>query len=392
MLNRRTETLGIVVSVAALCVFGLLMLYSSSYVLAGSSRAYNFDRAFFVKRQFVGIVMGFAFFLLIQRLDDSTIKKAVPWVTLGTLAALALVFVPHLGVSVKGAKRWLRLAVVNVQPSEFARYGLIAYFAYKVDRKGEDFGAQLKDYLPVAAVWFVMSVLLLLEPDYGMVILVTGIFFFLVFVTGFPMKILAPLTLAGAAALGVAVVSSPYRMKRIFAFLNPLEHARGSGYQVVQSLIAFANGGAFGTGIGAGKQKLFYLPEIHTDYIFSVIGEELGFFGVAAIATIFILFLYACYRVSLRARDGFGRIFALGVGFSVSLSAFMNMCVCLKLLPPKGMVLPFISYGRSSVIAHLAAVGLVVRISRMGRETAKDEDPYRRWWHRRSRLPRTGYC
>jgi len=387
-LNRRVENILLLTTVVGLCMFGLIMLYSSSYVLAGSSKAFNYDRAFFVKRQFIGILIGFAIFALLQRVDEYSIKKAMPAVMLASLAALVVVLVPHLGVSVKGSKRWIRLLFLNIQPSEFARFAFIGYFAYKVDQKGEVFGKNIRNYVPLFVVWLITVVLLLLEPDYGMAMLVTGVFFILVFVTGAPMKALVPFAASGMAMFVAAIISSPYRMKRILAFLNPMSHSRGSGYQVVQSLIAFSNGGFLGTGIGAGKQKLFYLPEIHTDYIFSVIGEELGFVGVVMVTTVFLLLLFLCFTVSRRARSDFGRVFALGVGISIALSAFANMSVCLKLLPPKGMVLPFISYGRSSIIAHLAAVGVVYMVSKTGRETGRDEDSHRWWWHRRARISR----
>ncbi len=364
------------------------MLYSSSYVLAGSNKAFGFDKAYYLKKQIGGMIAGIALFLAIQKIDYYWIKKAAPLLALLSILGLILVFFPYLGVQVKGAKRWLRIGPVALQPSEFSRFALIGYFAYIVEKKGDLFGKKMIDYLPPALAWLSVLFLLAIEPDYGMTCVMGALFFLLLFSSGFSLVPLGALLGSFIVAFSGLLVMSPYRIKRLFAFLDPQSYAQTSGYQVIQSLIGFANGGFFGTGIGAGKQKLFYLPEIHTDYIFSVIGEETGFLGVFVIATLFLILFCLCLRIGRRASDHFGRYFALGVGISLALCAFLNMGVCLKLLPPKGMVLPFMSFGRSSMIAHLGALGLVYKISTRGREKPIDESVDRWGWDRGARVPR----
>lgn len=391
-MSKKTENIAFLVLLFFLCAFGAVMLYSSSYILAGSNRELGFDKAFYIKRQIGGMLVGLVFFLVIQKIDYYRLKKLVPLGVLVSLVALILVFVPKVGVSVKGAHRWLKAGSLALQPSEFSRFALIGYFAYYADKKGVNFGRDLSHFLPPAIIWGLVFCLVVMEPDYGMSAILCALFLSLIFVAGFPIRPLLGIFAVGVTALGTLLVSSPYRMNRLFAYLDPQSYAKTSGYQVIQSLVGFANGGLIGTGIGAGKQKLFYLPEIHTDYIFAVIGEELGFLGVLIVATFFLVFLFFCIRISRRAADQFGKYFAFGTGVSLALCAFMNMGVSLKLLPPKGMVLPFISYGRSSVIAHMIALGVVYKISCFAKEKPEDESADRWGRDRRSRIPRIIDC
>lgn len=376
----------------ALSVFGAIMLYSSSYVLAGSNKELGFDKAFFLKRQVEGLIAGSILFLIIQKIDYYRIKKFIPYVTLLSIVTLSLLFIPSLGSSVKGARRWFHAGPLTIQPSEFAKFALIAYFAYIADKKGETFGSRPADYLPATVVWCMMLLLIFMEPDYGMSVVLCCLFLSLIFVSGIALAPLAVFITAGTIAMGAMIVSSPYRMKRVTAFLSPQLYAKTSGYQVIQSLVGFSNGGFLGRGIGAGKQKFFYLPEVHTDYIFSVIGEETGFLGVFTIATIFLILFFLCMRISRRAPDLFGKYFAFGTGVSLALCAFLNMGVCLKIFPPKGMVLPLVSYGRSSVVAHMIAMGLVYKISKRGKERPTDESSDRWGWNRGARVPRVIDC
>lgn len=387
-MNKKTEQIVFLCLIFFLCAFGVVMLYSSSYVLAGANKELGFDKAFYVKRQVGGMLVGLFLFALIQKIEYRQLKRFVPLGTFISLMALLLVFMPKVGLSVKGAHRWIKVGSLSFQPSEFARFALIAYFAFYADKKGEQFGTTPSHFLVPAVVSISMLSLIVFEPDYGMSAIMCALFLILVFVSGFPLKPLSVFLALGTAAFAALLVSSPYRMERLVAFLDPQSHARTSGYQVIQSLIGFANGGVIGTGIGAGKQKLFFLPEIHTDYIFAVIGEELGFLGVFIVATIFLALLLFCLRISRKSTDLFGKYFTFGVGISLALCAFMNMGVSLKLLPPKGLVLPFISYGRSSIIAHMVGMGIVYKIIGFTREKVEDESAYRWGRDRRARIPR----
>jgi cell division protein FtsW len=386
-MNKKTENMVFLGLLFFLCIFGVVMLYSASYVLAGSNGELGFDKTFYIKRQVGGMLVGLLLFLLVQKIDYYRLKKLVPPVVLLSLLGLVLVFAPKVGASVKGANRWLKAGSITLQPSEFSRFALIGYFAYYADKKGKIFGSKLAHYLPSAVIFALMNVLILMEPDYGMSAIICVLFLSLIFVAGFPIRPLIGIFASGVMAFVILLISSPYRMKRFFAYLDPQSYAKTSGYQVIQSLVGFANGGIVGTGIGAGKQKLFYLPEIHTDYIFAVIGEELGFLGVFIVATMFLVLLFSLFRISRRAEDQFGKYFAFGTGVSLALCAFMNMGVSLKLLPPKGMVLPFVSYGRSSIVAHMVALGVVYKISCVAKEKPEDESADRWGRDRRSRIP-----
>jgi len=225
-----------------------------------------------------------------------------------------------------------------------------------------------------------------------MAVVITASFLALLFIAGFPWKLLAGCGVLGVAGGIVAIAAKPYRMARLSAFFDPFSQAQAAGYQVVQSLIAFSNGGLLGTGIGAGKQKLFYLPEMHTDYIFSVIGEELGFAGVVAVGACFMTLVWVGFRIGRRARDPFGKYLAMGVSTVIGVQALANMMVGLKMLPPKGMVLPFLSYGGSSLILHLAAIGVLTNISMKGAERFVAEPVDRRRGNRRARVPGDSAC
>ena len=310
----------------------------------------------------------------------------------GTLLLLILVFVPGIRHTANGASRWISLGLFTFQPSELAKFSLVAYAAYAVDRKGERFRGEVGAFLPLLAVLAVYAALILKEPDFGMAVVISLSFMVLLFIAGFPWELLAGAGALGAAGLALAIAVKPYRMARLLVFLDPFSRAQTGGYQVVQSLIAFSNGGLLGTGIGAGKQKLFYLPEMHTDYIFSVIGEELGFAGVVLVGACFMTLVWVGFRIGRRARDPFGKYLAMGVATVIGVQALMNMMVGLKMLPPKGMVLPFLSYGGSSLILHLAAVGVLTNISMKGADVFVAEPVDRRRGNRRARVPGDSAC
>jgi cell division protein FtsW len=220
-----------------------------------------------------------------------------------------------------------------------------------------------RDYLALGIIWGVLAMLILLEPDFGLFVELSFCFLILVFVSGFPTYPFVCFFGIFISVLVIFIYTSNYRIIRFLAFFDPYFYYKTSGYQVIQSLISFSNGGLLGAGIGAGTQKLFYLPEVHTDYIFAVIAEETGFFGVFTIATMYLFLFSLCLRISRRSTDLFGALFSFGAGISLTLSAFFNMGVCLKLLPPTGEALPFISYGRSSMVSNIITMGIVYKIS-----------------------------
>ncbi|MGA7104996.1 MAG: putative lipid II flippase FtsW [Candidatus Deferrimicrobiaceae bacterium] len=391
-IGKRHENLILTLCTLFLVGLGAVMVYSASSVTAEASEKLGHDAAYYFKRQVLFLALGASLALFVSRVDYDVFRRRIGVLMGGTLLLLVLVYVPGIRHSANGASRWIDLRFFTFQPSELAKFSLIAYGAYAIDRKGENFREGVRDFLPLLAVLAGYVALILKEPDFGMAVVIIASFMALLVIAGFPWKYLAGCGVLGIVGVALAIAARPYRMARLSAFLDPFSQAKAAGYQVVQSLIAFSNGGLLGTGIGAGKQKLFYLPAMHTDYIFSVIGEELGFAGVVAVGACFMTLVWVGFRIGRRARDPFGKYFAMGVSTVIGVQALANMMVGLKMLPPKGMVLPFLSYGGSSLVLHLAAIGVLTNISMKGAEVFVAEPVDRRRGNRRARVPGDSAC
>jgi len=393
-IGKRHENLVLLLCTTILVGLGAVMVFSASSVTAEASKGLGYDAAYYLKRQVLFLVLGASLALVLSRVDYDFLRRHIVALLGGTLLLLILVFVPGIRHTANGASRWIDLWAFTFQPSELAKFSLIAYASYAVDRRGENFREGGRAFLPILAVLMLFVALIIREPDFGTSVVITVSVMALLFIAGFPWKLLAGCGVAGILGVALAIASKPYRMARLSAFLDPFSQAQAAGYQVLQSLIAFSNGGVIGTGIGAGKQKLFYLPAMHTDYIFSVIGEEMGFAGVVAVGGCFLTLVWVGFRIGRRARDPFGKYLAMGIGTVIGLQALMNMMVGLKMLPPKGMTLPFLSYGGSSLILHLAAIGVLTNISMKGAETfvPEPEPDHRRRGNRRARVPGDSAC
>jgi len=391
-IGKRHENLILTLCTMILAGLGAVMVWSATSVMAEASAGLGNDAAYFFKRQVLFLVLGASLALFLSRVDYDIIRRHIAALMGGTLVLLVLVFVPGIRHTANGASRWIDMWLFTFQPSELAKFSLIAYAAYAIDRKGENFGGGGREFLPILAVLVLYVALILKEPDFGTAVIITTSVVALLFIAGFSWRLLAGCGVVGIMGLVLAIVSKPYRMARLSAFLDPFSQAQAAGYQVVQSLIAFSNGGLIGTGIGAGKQKLFYLPAMHTDYIFSVIGEELGFAGVVAVGACFMTLVWVGFRIARRARDPFGKYLAMGVATMIGMQALMNMMVGLQMLPPKGMVLPFLSYGGTSLILHLGAIGILTNISMKGAEVFVAESDNSRRGNRRARVPGDCAC
>ncbi|MGB6409648.1 MAG: putative lipid II flippase FtsW [Candidatus Deferrimicrobiaceae bacterium] len=391
-IGKRHENLILTLCTMILAGLGAVMVWSATSVMAEASAGLGNDAAYFFKRQVLFLVLGASLALFLSRVDYDIIRRHIAALMGGTLVLLVLVFVPGIRHTANGASRWIDMWLFTFQPSELAKFSLIAYVAYAIDRKGENFGGGGRAFLPILAVLVLYVALVLKEPDFGTAVIITTSVVALLFIAGFSWRLLAGCGVVGIMGLVLAIVSKPYRMARLSAFLDPFSQAQAAGYQVVQSLIAFSNGRLIGTGIGAGKQKLFYLPAMHTDYIFSVIGEELGFAGVVAVGAVFMTLVWVGFRIARRARDPFGKYLAMGVATMIGMQALMNMMVGLQMLPPKGMVLPFLSYGGTSLILHLGAIGILTNISMKGAEVFVAEPDNSRRGNRRARVPGDCAC
>lgn len=346
--------------VVALTSFGVVMVYSASSVMA----AKNFhDGAYFLKRQGLFALIGFAAALVAMRVDYQIWRKLAVPLLLVSLVLLVAVLIPGIGGKVKGASRWIRLPGFNLQPSEFTKIALILYLAYSIDKKQDRIRSLSAGFLPYMVVLMILLGLLLKQPDLGAALTLAAVTILMLFAAGTRLVFILGSAMVALPFVAYLVITSSYRLKRIKAFLNPEQDPTGIGWQIIQSKYAFGAGGVFGQGLGEGKQKLFYLPEAHTDFILSVVGEELGFIGVLIIIGMFFILVQRALRIAMATQDTFARFLALGIAVLFAIEATVNMGVVTGLLPTKGLALPFLSYGGSSLLVSLFAVGILLNIS-----------------------------
>ncbi len=351
----------IMLTVALLVGLSIVMVFNTSYFFAGE----RFGDPYYVFRKHLGsIVLGLGVCLAASRLRSTTYERlAYPLLAVVALALVA-VLVPGLGIVRGGARRWIGLGAINVQPSELAKIAVVLYLARSIVRKSgriETFSVGIVPHVIVVAVF---AALVVVEPDFGTAALLAVLLLAMLFAGGVRVRHLVVPLLPALPLAAYAIHSSPYRLRRVMVFLDPWQHPRDAGFQLVQSFIAFGSGAAFGVGLGESKQKMFYLPEAHTDFIFSVIGEELGLVGALLVVTLFAALAVRGFRVALRHPTQFGRLVAFGVTVLLVAQAAVNMAVVLGLLPTKGLALPFVSYGGSAMIGALASVGVLLALSR----------------------------
>lgn len=346
--------------VLLLTAFGVVMVYSSSAVYAGQRLG---DGLWFFKRQALGAGLGLVAMLGAMKLGWKRLEAlAVPLLLL-SIGLLVLVHVPGLGHAAGGARRWLKLGGLSFQPSELAKVAFVLWLARSLAHKGERLRTFSVGLLPHLLMLGLFAVLLLLEPDFGTTVVLAGLTLALLFVAGTRLSWLVGMALAAVPVALVLVWRSPYRLQRVMTFLDPWADPRGRGYQTVESLLGFGAGGAFGVGLGESRQKLFFLPAAHTDFILSIVGEELGFLGVCAVLVLFAALAWRGIKAAHAAPEPFACFVALGLTLLFSLEALVNAGMALALLPTKGMALPFLSYGMSHVVATLWAAGILLSIS-----------------------------
>ncbi len=350
----------ILLMAVALTCFGVVMVYSASSVMAVKK---FHDGFYFLKRQGLYALLGFGGMTCAMLIDYEKWRKYAVPLMLGCMLLLVLVFVPGIGGAAKGASRWIRLPGFNLQPSELAKIALILYMAYSIDKKQEKVRFFSTGFLPYMVLLAILLGLLLKQRDMGAAMTMVSVAILMLFAAGTRPRYILGMVVLALPFVCYLVMTESYRMRRIKAFLDPWQDPTDSGFQIIQSWLAFGNGGVIGQGLGEGKQKLFYLPEAHTDFILSVVGEELGLIGVLVIAAMFFLLVQRGIRVALYAKDDFGRYLAFGIVVLLGIEAFVNMGVVTGLLPTKGLALPFISYGGSSLIVSLFAVGVLLNVS-----------------------------
>ena len=350
----------LVVTTLLICI-GIVMIYSSS-----SSYAYEKfqDSAYYLKRHMVHFIIGLIFSLFVMRLDHRKIKKITKPLIIISILSLALVFIPGVGHEAGGARRWIRFGPIGFQPSEFAGLFLIIYLADILERKQHCIKSFFYGFMPPFIISAFTVLLVLLQPDLGNAAIFFALLIIMFFVSGVNMSYFLPFIIAFVPALYFLIIKVPYRLRRIVGYLDPWGDAQGAGFQIVQSFLALGSGGIFGVGLGCSRQKLFYLPQGHTDFIFSIIGEELGLIGTLGIVILFSAFVWLGIRISLKAEDLFAKLLALGVTVSIGLKAIINIAVSTGAIPTKGLPLPFVSYGGTALIFNMVGVALLLSIAK----------------------------
>jgi cell division protein FtsW len=349
-----------VVTITLLCLaFGLVMLYSTSAPYA--QKAFG-DGHHYLKRQCLWIGLGVAALLVAMRCDVHLLRKASGPLLLVSIALLAVTL--RSGVVVNGARRWLAAGPFRFQPSEAAKLALILFLAHRLAWDQRRVKTFVRGFLVPMTATAVVALLVFAEPDFGTSALVAAVAFMMMFVAGTRLIYLLPTVLGGVAAFAVAIMRDPERMGRMLAFLDLEAYGQTAGYQVKQAILAFGSGGTTGVGLGASGQKMFYLPEAHTDFIFPIIGEELGLIATVTLVVAFTILFVAAFWLSLRSGDLYLGLLGMGIALLIGLQAFINMGVVTGILPTKGLPLPFISFGGSNLVVNLAAVGILINIYR----------------------------
>ena len=368
VLHRRSDDIVLFVVVLALLSIGLVMVYSASSVVAFDSLA---DSAYFFKRQLTWTILGFAVMWLARSIHYERLRRfAVPLLLL-SIVLLAAVLVPGIGRVAGGARRWIVAGPVSFQPVEIAKLGVLLYVAHFAARRGIAMRDFARGVLPPLLITGFCAGLVLRQPDMGSALMLFAVTALLLFLAGARIAHLGLVAAASAPLIAAAVLVARYRLARILGFLDPWSDPQGRGFHVIQSLLAFGSGGLLGAGLGASSQKFFYLPERHTDFIFAIVGEELGLLGTGGLLLLFAVFAYRGFRIARGAPDRFGALLAAGITATIVGQALLNMAVATGLLPVTGIPLPFVSFGGSSLGMTMAQVGILLNISRYAHREAR---------------------
>lgn len=348
-------------SVIIICIFGIIMIYSASSIWA----EFKYQDAFkYVKQQSLFFIVGIFIMLLVSKIDLNFLKKKANLILGICFLLLVLVLIPGIGTIRNGSRSWFGIGGLGVQPSEFAKLGLIIFVSKYLVNNQKNMEDVKKGALPIFLVIGVFFLLIMLEPDFGTAMVIALTLIALIFISGLKISFFVKLGVLGLAGIVALILAAPYRMARIVSFLNPWSDPLGSGYQIIQSLYAIGPGGLLGQGFLNSRQKHFYLPEPQTDFIFSIISEEFGFFGVLIVCGFFFFIFYRMLRIALRSNDLFQKYLAFGLAFGILIQAVLNLAVVVGLIPVTGVTLPFFSYGGSSLLISMISVGLVLNVSR----------------------------
>ncbi|MBW2545732.1 MAG: putative lipid II flippase FtsW [Deltaproteobacteria bacterium] len=349
-------------TLVGLIAFGVVMVYSASAVYANNMFG---DGHHFLVRQTIFAAAAFVVLVVSARLNIGLLRRSTYPLLLMSIVLMVAVALGF-GRSAGGATRWLTVGPVNVQPAELAKLAMIMWLAHSLAKKSNQMRTFSIGFLPHVLVAGLLMLLCLAQPDFGSAVMIALLTFVVLFAAGAKAGYLLGCVLLAIPVGYAAIASSPYRMRRIQAFLEPFEHRQGAGYQITESLMSFGSGGWTGVGLGDGRQKLLFLPEAHTDFISAIIGEELGFIGIVLLCAAFGWVVFRGLRAAWRAQDEYAGYLAVGMTLFIGLQAFTNLAVAMGLLPTKGLALPFVSYGGSSLLVNAAAAGIILNTSRYG--------------------------
>jgi cell division protein FtsW len=351
--------------VVLMLAIGFVMVYSASIAMSEAEKMTGYRSTYFMMRHAIYLTIGVVGALIVFQIPMQLWQRAAPLLFMAGGLLLVLVLIPGIGREVNGSRRWINLGFMTMQPSEVMKLLTVLYAADYTVRKAAFMDDFKKGFLPMFSVMVFMAALLLRQPDFGALVVVTAIAMSILFLGGLNWRVFAGLLVLLAIAFTVLIISSPYRLQRILGFMDPWADPFGKGYQLSHSLIAFGRGEWFGVGLGASVEKLFYLPEAHTDFLMAVIGEELGLIGVTVVLVLFATFIYRAFMVGREAmlrEKYFAALVAQGIGIWLSVQAFINMGVNMGLLPTKGLTLPFLSFGGTGILVNCAAVAILLRI------------------------------
>ncbi|MCX6117921.1 MAG: putative lipid II flippase FtsW [Proteobacteria bacterium] len=344
-----------------LTTIGLIMVYAAS-AMKGLQQ---FGDAFiFIRKQFLVAMVGFGCVWLLGNISEKHLRFLTLPLLISSFGLLSLILIPGVYKMGGGAARWVNLAGIRFQPSEIAKLALVFFLAKNLARPDFSIDDFKKGIAPNLAVFGFLATFMMLQPDFGSTVLMGSVMVGMLFVSGLNIRYIALCAGAAFSAVVGAIIVAPYRMARLTSFLDPWSEIRGGGFQIIQSYLAFQNGSFAGVGLGESKQKLFFLPEAHTDFILAVIGEEFGFLGLALVISLFSFFVFCGFRISVAQKTHFCRNLGFGMTMLIGIQATINMCVAMGMLPTKGIPLPFISSGASSLLVSLIATGVLWRLSR----------------------------
>ncbi|MBU0744395.1 MAG: putative lipid II flippase FtsW, partial [Gammaproteobacteria bacterium] len=363
-MDLRQTRINLAAVIITLLCLGTIMIYSASAIYAYENLG---DSLYYFKRHLLYLAAGLILAIVVMSVDYVFFRKLAKPLLIFSFFLLTILLLPGIGREIGGAKRWFRIGILSFQPSGLAKFAIICYMADFLSRKKTFVNSFRYGFLPALLILMLICLLILAQPDLGTAVSIFLIGFIIFFVSGVKISYLLSVILSSIPVLYVLIFSVPYRRNRILAFLDPWADPHGSGFQIIQSLVALGSGGLTGVGLGQGKQKLLYLPAAYTDFIFSIIGEELGFLGTMAVIVLFIIFLVQAAKITLKAKDDFGQLLAFGCISCLMIEALINMGVVTSIMPTKGLPFPFISYGGTSLVFNMVYVGMILNIGKNNR-------------------------